>query len=174
VDAHASVVAWSAATSLVSTAGVSLLLTPLLGRLSDVHGRKPFILLGMSASLPSLAMLSAASRGRMPVSAFFALSALCDGVSSLAPGQAYVADVVAPERRAAAFGLVTAVFSAALLCGPLLAGAVRDAQAALGVALLGMCASVAWVALALPESLPLVRCSCLRVCMCSDGARSHS
>jgi hypothetical protein len=30
------------------------------------------------------------------------------------------------------------------------------------------------VALALPESLPLVRCSCLRVCMCSDGARSHS
>jgi MFS family permease len=156
-DAHASVALWFAATGLVSTAGVSLAVTPLLGALSDLHGRKPFIVLGMAATLPPLATLLAVSRGMLPLPSFFVLCALCDGISSMAPGQAYVVDVVAPERRAAAFGLVTAVFSAALLLGPLLARPMPDAQTALAVALAGSAASLAWVAAALPESLPEVR-----------------
>jgi DHA1 family tetracycline resistance protein-like MFS transporter len=153
-DAHAQAVQWSAVSALVSTAGVSLVVTPLIGRASDLRGRKPFILLGMLAGLPPFAALLLVTRGALPLPAYYVLSALCDGVTSMAPGQAYVSDVVPPERRAAAFGLITAVLSVALLLGPLLAQPMPDEETAIAFALIGMSAAAAWVALALPESLP--------------------
>jgi DHA1 family tetracycline resistance protein-like MFS transporter len=165
INANGEYLQWSAATALVSTGVVSLFVTPALGALSDVYGRKPFIVAGMAAALPSLAALALAARGLAPLALYFALSAVCDGVSSLAPGQAYVADVVPPARRAAAFGLVTASFSIALLLGPLLAAPMPDAQTALAVSLAGTAASVAWVAVALPESLPLVRLPAVASCL---------
>ena len=153
-DAHAQAVQWSALSALVSTAGVSLVVTPLIGRASDLHGRKPFIVLGMVAGLPPFLALLLVTRGALPLPAYYALSALCDGISSMAPAQAYVSDVVPPERRAAAFGLITAVLSLALLLGPLLARPMPDEETALAVALLGMSGATLWVWFALPESLP--------------------
>ena len=153
-DAHAQAVQWSALSALVSTAGVSLVATPLIGRASDLHGRKPFIVLGMLAGLPPFLALLLVTRGALPLPAYYALSALCDGISSMAPAQAYVSDVVPPERRAAAFGLITAVLSLALLLGPLLARPMPDEETALSVALVGMSGATAWVWYALPESLP--------------------
>ncbi len=153
VDAHSTVVTWSAGASLISNCVVSLLLTPLLGGLSDLHGRKPFIVAGFAASLPFFLALIAAARGLAPAYLPYCFSALFDGVNSFSVSQAYIADVVAPERRAVAFGLVTAVVSVALLLGPALAGAVPDVESALWWALLGLGATTAWVALFLPESL---------------------
>lgn len=54
VDAHASVVSYSAVAGVVSSGVVSVFLTPILGKFSDLHGRKPVILLGFYTTLPSL------------------------------------------------------------------------------------------------------------------------
>ena len=151
-DAHSAVVFASAAASLVSNCCVSLLLNPLLGAWSDVHGRKPIIMLGFAATLPPMVAYLAASLGMAPAWLPYACSAVCDGVSSFSVSQAYMADVVSPAHRAVAFGILTAVISAALLIGPAASQLVPNAQTALGIALAGMALSVAWLALLLPES----------------------
>jgi DHA1 family tetracycline resistance protein-like MFS transporter len=151
-DAHSAVVFASAAASLVSNCCVSLLLNPLLGAWSDVHGRKPVIMLGFAATLPPLVAYLAASLGMVPAWFPYACSALCDGVSSFSVSQAYMADVISPAHRAVAFGILTAVISAALLIGPASSQLVPNAQTALGIALAGMVLSIVWLAFLLPES----------------------
>ena len=151
-DAHSAVVFASAAASLVSNCCVSLLLNPLLGAWSDVHGRKPVIMLGFAATLPPLVAYLAASLKMAPAWLPYACSAVCDGVSSFSVSQAYMADVISPAHRAVAFGILTAVISAALLIGPAASQLVPNAQTALGISLAGMVLSVLWLAFLLPES----------------------
>lgn len=153
VEAHASVVAASASASLVSNCVVALFLTPLMGTASDLHGRKPYILMGFAASMPPFAAFLVVNAGLAPITLPYILSAFFDGVSSFSVSQAYVADVVAPANRAWAFALMTAVISSSLFLGPALAGLVPDAQAALWVCLIGLGLTTTWVAAFLPESL---------------------
>ena len=73
----------------------------------------------------------------------------------MAASQAYVADLISASTRAAAFGLVTAAVSAALLLGPALSGLLSSATLALEVAIVGISLTSLWVSFALPESLSI-------------------
>ena len=92
---------------------------PVLGQLSDRHGRRPllivsqvgtfigFIVLGLARSLPLI---------------FF--SRFLDGITAgnLSLAQAYISDVTKPEDRARSFGLIGIAFGIGFLLGPAISG----------------------------------------------------
>ena len=91
------------------------LLAPAIGRLSDRIGRRPVILTALAGTaIASLTMGLANSLWIL-----FVARAL-DGTSgaSYAVGQAYVADITAPEERAKGMGLIGAAFGIGLVIGP--------------------------------------------------------
>ena len=93
--------------------------SPLLGSLSDRFGRRPIILLSnfglgldyvVMALAPDLAWLFA---GRV-------ISGITS--ASIPTAMAYIADVTDPEKRAEAFGMVSAAFGLGFVLGPALGG----------------------------------------------------
>ncbi|CAN8277048.1 unnamed protein product [Cochlearia groenlandica] len=101
----------------------SLMMMPLLGSLSDKHGRKTLLTLPMLLNILPLATL-AYSRGTNVFYIYYLLrtftSIICDG-SVLCLALAFVADNVSEERRASAFGILTGVGSFAFVCANLCA-----------------------------------------------------
>ncbi|KAM0940362.1 putative sugar transporter, major facilitator superfamily, MFS transporter superfamily [Dioscorea sansibarensis] len=95
----------------------------LLGQLADEYGRKPLLLLTLSASIVPFAVL-AWDQSRPFVYAYFILhtiSMIISQGSIFSIAVAYAADVVDRGKRAAAFGLITGLFSAAHVLGNALA-----------------------------------------------------
>ncbi|CAG9465886.1 unnamed protein product [Pedinophyceae sp. YPF-701] len=151
-DAYSTVVTWQAWKSFASQAVLSFLLTPAVGRWSDLRGRRPVILFCTSLDiLPLLALLAYLS-GAVRLYAFWPLSALNQAVNSSAVILSWVSDVVRPSRRAAAFGALTAVAVFGMAGGPLAAlfsGPRPATVAALCVRLVG----VAYALVAVPETI---------------------
>ncbi|CAI0435064.1 unnamed protein product [Linum tenue] len=120
----------------------TLFMMPLVGNLSDRYGRKALLTLPMSLSIIPLAIL-AYSRSRNFFYAYYVLktitSMVCEGsVQCLA--LAYVADNVPVRRRAAAFGILSGIGSAAFVCGTFIARFLSTAstfQVATAVAIAG-------------------------------------
>ncbi|CAL1383812.1 unnamed protein product [Linum trigynum] len=120
----------------------TLFMMPLVGNLSDRYGRKALLTLPMSLSIIPLAIL-AYSRSRNFFYAYYVLKTLtsmvCEGsVQCLA--LAYVADNVPVRRRAAAFGILSGIGSAAFVCGTFIARFLSTAstfQVATAVAIAG-------------------------------------
>ena len=92
---------------------------PVLGALSDRYGRRPVVLLSnlgmgldyiLMALAPALWILFA---GRV-ISGITA--------ASFSVASAYIADITAPEKRAAAFGMIGAAFGLGFILGPALGG----------------------------------------------------
>lgn len=77
---------------------------------------------------------------------------LTGSVSSITPSLAFLADLLPGRHRASAFGLIMAAFSLAIFIGPALGAHMTAPAAALG-ALGTVLVCLAYVALALPESL---------------------
>ncbi|KAI3431983.1 MFS domain-containing protein [Psidium guajava] len=99
----------------------SLVVMPLIGNLSDKHGRKALLTIPMVFTIFPLATL-AYSRSRNFFYMYYVLRTLtaifCEGsVHCLA--LAYVADNVPAGRRASAFGILSGIGSAAFVCGNL-------------------------------------------------------
>jgi DHA1 family tetracycline resistance protein-like MFS transporter len=132
---------------------------PILGRLSDRHGRRPVLAISMAGH--------AIAYGLLVVSDSLALlvaSRLLSGLTSanLAAAYAYISDVTPPAQRAASLARLSAAFALGFALGPalggLLAGGVSPEQAdlvrpALAAALLSMLALLG-ILLFLPESHP--------------------
>ena len=99
--------------------------TPLWGRASDVHGRKPLFLAAIAVFLGGSALSGAAgSLGRLI--AFRALQGLgAGGLMTIA--MAIVADIVEPRQRGRYQGYIQMVFVLASVAGPLLGGLLADA-----------------------------------------------
>jgi DHA1 family tetracycline resistance protein-like MFS transporter len=98
---------------------MQFLFSPVLGALSDRFGRRPVILISnfglgldyiVMALAPNLAWLFA---GRV-------ISGIC--AASIATAFAYIADVTAPEQRAARFGMLGAAFGVGFVVGPAVGG----------------------------------------------------
>jgi len=93
--------------------------SPLIGALSDRFGRRPVILASnFGLGFDYVLMAVASSLG------WLFLGRVISGITaaSISTSFAYVADVTAPEKRAAAFGLLGAAFGVGFILGPAVGG----------------------------------------------------
>jgi DHA1 family tetracycline resistance protein-like MFS transporter len=92
---------------------------PALGVVSDRVGRRPVILLSnLGLGLDYVVMALA------PTIGWLFLGRVISGVTaaSISTAMAYISDVVVPEKRAGAFGLIGAAFGLGFIVGPALGG----------------------------------------------------
>jgi multidrug resistance protein len=131
--------------------------SPVWGRVSDRYGRRPALLVGLTASCLAYVIFGFASTLWLLFLSRF-VQGLGGGTTGVA--QAYVADTMAPHERAKGLGWLSAATSAGVIFGPALGSfAARAGQAAPGLVAAGLClvnAVCAWKWL--PESrVPAVR-----------------
>src|SRR5437773_3810601 len=94
-----------------------LLASPVWGRVSDRYGRRPPLLVGLTASALAYVVFGfAGSLWLLFVSRF--IQGLGGGTTGVA--QAYVADTMAPHERAKALGWLSAATSFGVIVGPAL------------------------------------------------------
>jgi MFS family permease len=92
---------------------------PIWGRLSDRIGRRPVLLIGLTASCTGYAMFGLArSLGILFASRIIAGA----GGATIGTAQAYIADVTTPENRTKGMGLIGAAFGMGFILGPPLSG----------------------------------------------------
>jgi len=111
-----------------------VLLVPLWGRRSDVAGRKPLILLGLSGFVLSMVLfassiglgLSGALSGIGLYALILATRSIYGVIGSATPAaaQAYIADRTPPELRTAGMSSFSAAFGIGAMLGPGVGGAV--------------------------------------------------
>jgi EmrB/QacA subfamily drug resistance transporter len=102
----------------------STTVVPIVGRLTDMYGRKPFYLAGI-AVLVAGSMLAGLSSSMPQLIAFRALQGIGGG---MVMGITFivVGDLFPPAERSKYVGLFTGVFAAASVLGPLIGGALTD------------------------------------------------
>jgi len=97
---------------------------PLVGKLTDLYGRKPFYMAGLAILVLGSA-LCGASRTMEQLIAFRAIQGLGAGaVMSIA--FAVIGDLFPPAERSKYMGLFTGTFAASSILGPLIGGALTD------------------------------------------------
>ena len=100
--------------------GMQLLFAPIWGRLSDRHGRKPAILLGL---LGNAAALIGFGLAKDYVWLFIARAAAGIASAAVLPSvMAYVADVTTAEERGRGMGLMGAAMGLGFILGPAIGG----------------------------------------------------
>eukprot|EP01094_Clydonella_sp_ATCC50884_P017109 TRINITY_DN2918_c4_g1_i1.p1 TRINITY_DN2918_c4_g1~~TRINITY_DN2918_c4_g1_i1.p1 ORF type:complete len:429 (-),score=133.79 TRINITY_DN2918_c4_g1_i1:367-1653(-) len=105
---------------LVSSNAIAQFISaPIIGKLSDHYGRRPLMIVCLTATVTSFALLATASSFEV----VFA-SRVLDGMlgGNIALAQACVADVTSPENRARGMGLVGAAFGVGFVVGPAMGG----------------------------------------------------
>lgn len=125
--------------------------SPVWGRVSDRYGRRPALLVGLSASAVAYVIFGFANTlWLLFVSRF--VQGLGGGTTGVA--QAYVADTMAPHERAKALGWLSAATSAGVIIGPALGSfAARAGETAPGLVAAGLCVlNVVFAWKWLPES----------------------
>lgn len=93
--------------------------SPIWGRLSDRHGRRPIILMSLLGSVLSYFLFAYAESYWLLV-----LSRAFAGIfaANISTAQAYIADVTKPEDRAKGMGLIGAAFGIGFTLGPPIGG----------------------------------------------------
>jgi MFS transporter, DHA1 family, tetracycline resistance protein len=104
-------------------AAMQILAAPLLGALGDRFGRRPVLLASLFFAALDYVLLCVA-----PSLAWLFVGRVIAGLTgaSFSTAQAYIADVMPPERRAQSFGLVGAAFGAGFVLGPVIGGLLGD------------------------------------------------
>jgi MFS transporter, DHA1 family, tetracycline resistance protein len=135
---------------------MQFLFSPVLGAISDSHGRRPVVLisnfgLGLDYVLMALA----------PNLWWLFVGRVVSGITaaSISTAFAYVSDVTPPERRAANFGYLGAAFGLGFVLGPALGGVLGtiDPRMPFWVAAALSLANAFYGLFVLPESLPADR-----------------
>lgn len=102
----------------------STVTVPIYGKLSDVYGRRPFFLLGMSLFLLGSA-LSGTSQNMTELILYRGIQGL--GAGAMLPiVQAIIGDIFPPKERGRWQGLMMAVFGLATIVGPWAGGSITD------------------------------------------------
>lgn len=97
---------------------------PIVGKLTDLFGRKPFYIAGVAILLLG-SVLSGSSQSMEQLIAFRAVQGLGAGMI-FGIAFAIVGDVFPPSERGKWTGLVSGVFASASVIGPLIGGALTD------------------------------------------------
>uniref|UniRef100_A0A8C5LQX2 Hippocampus abundant transcript 1 protein n=1 Tax=Leptobrachium leishanense TaxID=445787 RepID=A0A8C5LQX2_9ANUR len=131
---------------------LSFLSAPLIGALSDVWGRKSFLLLTVFFTCAPIPLLKISPWWYFAVISMSGVFAVTFSVIF-----AYVADITQEHERSTAYGLVSATFAASLVTSPAIGAYLSRVYSdtlvvvlASGVALL----DIGFILLAVPESLP--------------------
>lgn len=92
---------------------------PILGRLSDRHGRKKLLIISQLGSMAGYVLLAVA--GSLPL---LFLSRIIDGITggNISIAQAYMADATNKSNRAKGMGLLGAAFGLGFMFGPMIGG----------------------------------------------------
>ncbi|MCI7552214.1 MAG: MDR family MFS transporter [Actinomycetaceae bacterium] len=112
---------WVATTALLSSA----LVTPIVGKLSDMYGRRKFYIAGLITFIAGAAISGAAQS--------FAWLIVGRAVTGAAMGtlmplsQTIIGDIIPPRQRGKYQGYMGAVFGVATVAGPIIGGAITDA-----------------------------------------------
>ena len=134
-------------------AAMQLVFSPLFGALSDRFGRRPIILMSNFGLAFDYVLMALA-----PTLAWLFVGRVVSGITaaSLTTAGAYIADVTAPEKRAAGFGMLGAAFGLGFILGPALGGVLGDVDPRLPfwVAAGLSFANAMYGTFVLPESLP--------------------
>src|SRR5947199_954125 len=98
---------------------MQLIFTPVLGRLSDRHGRRPILFFSLLGTSLGFFILGFATTLWM-----LFLGRVIDGVTggNISTAQAYIADVTTKENRAKGMGLIGAAFGLGFIFGPAIGG----------------------------------------------------
>ena len=119
--------AWATTAYLIT----STIATPLYGKLSDLHGRKPYFLIAISVFVLGSAACSFAT-SMTELAWFRAFQGLgAGGLMSLA--LAIIGDIVPPRERARYQGYILAVFGTSSVLGPLIGGFLAGQSTLLGI-----------------------------------------
>jgi DHA1 family tetracycline resistance protein-like MFS transporter len=96
---------------------------PILGGLSDRFGRRAVILMSLAGAATSYL-----ASGLAPALWWLFVGRTVAGITgaSFSAANAYIADITPPDKRAASFGAVGAVFGLGFILGPLLGGFLGD------------------------------------------------
>ena len=134
-------------------AGMQFLCSPIIGSLSDQYGRRPVILISCAGLSLDYVLMAVA-----PDLWWLALGRIIAGItsSSFTTVYAYMADITAPEKRARAYGLIGAAFSAGFVLGPVLGGVLGEFGSRVPFWFAAALSALAFLygLLVLPESLP--------------------
>ncbi|WP_405781169.1 MFS transporter [Streptomyces sp. NBC_00859] len=119
--------AWATTAYLIT----STITTPLYGKLSDLHGRKPYFLAAITIFIVGSAMCTF-STSMNELAAFRAFQGIgAGGLMSLA--LAIIGDIVPPRERARYQGYMLATFATSSVAGPLIGGFLAGQDTILGI-----------------------------------------
>ncbi|MEV3854883.1 MFS transporter [Streptomyces sp. NPDC050095] len=119
--------AWATTAYLIT----STIATPLYGKLSDLHGRKPYFLGAITIFIAGSALCTF-STSMTELAAFRAVQGIgAGGLMSLA--LAIIGDIVPPRERARYQGYMLATFATSSVAGPLIGGFLAGQDDILGV-----------------------------------------
>ncbi|MCH8178653.1 MAG: MFS transporter [Proteobacteria bacterium] len=96
---------------------------PLLGALSDRHGRRPVLLLGLFGMAVNFFVTALATEFWMLLAVRVMGGAVC---ANIAVANAYVADITQPQHRARNYGMLGAMFGVGFILGPVMGGILGD------------------------------------------------
>ena len=98
---------------------MQLIFSPILGGLSDKHGRRPVLLLSIIGTGIGFLILGMATTLWM-----LFIGRILDGITggNISTAQAYIADITTEENRAKGMGLIGAAFGLGFIFGPAIGG----------------------------------------------------
>jgi DHA1 family tetracycline resistance protein-like MFS transporter len=130
--------------------------SPVLGALSDAHGRRLVLLLGFCGMAFSFLATVLATALWVLIAVRVVSGAM---QANLAVANAYVADITPPEERARRFGMLGAMFGLGFILGPVMGGLLGAIDLRLPFLAAGSLAllNLLYGYFVLPESLPAAR-----------------
>ncbi|HEV7473265.1 MAG TPA: MFS transporter [Pyrinomonadaceae bacterium] len=104
---------------IASYSVMQLIFSPILGRLSDKHGRRPVLLISIIGTGIGFLFLGFAKTLWM-----LFVGRILDGITggNISTAQAYIADITTKENRAKGMGLIGAAFGLGFVFGPAIGG----------------------------------------------------